>query len=68
MRVACYARFSSDLQRVMLTYGYPEKHRLLPGLRFYEVYYTKNNHAAFTFDTSKGGKMKVVRITVALAD
>lgn len=58
----------STLNRVMEAYGYPERHRMLPGLRFYEVYYTKNNHAAFTLDTSDKKGMKVVRITIALAD
>jgi hypothetical protein len=58
----------STLNRVMESYGYPERHRMLPGLRFYEVYYTKNNHAAFTLDTSGKSGMRVVRITIALAD
>jgi hypothetical protein len=58
----------STLNRVMESYGYPERHRMLPGLRFYEVYYTKNHHAAFTLDTTGKSGMKVVRITIALAD
>lgn len=57
---------NSDFGRVMEQYGNPERHRMLPGFRFYEAYYSKNYHAAFTFDTSN--KMKVVRITIALAD
>ena len=56
----------SNLTRVMDAYGYPERHRILPGLRFYEVYYSKNYHAAFTFDTQKS--MRCVRITIARAD
>lgn len=58
----------STLNKVMESYGYPERHRMLPGLRFYEVYYTKNHHAAFTLDTTDKTGMKVVRITIALAD
>jgi hypothetical protein len=58
----------STLNKVMESYGYPERHRMLPGLRFYEVYYTKNHHAAFTMDTTDKTGMKVVRITIALAD
>lgn len=64
-------RLGSDFVRVMEAYGNPERHRLLPGLRFYETYYTKNYHAAFTFDTNPRDPrdgMKVVRITIALAD
>jgi len=65
-------RLGSDFVRVMESYGNPERHRLLPGLRFYETYYTKNYHAAFTFDTNPRDPardgMKVVRITIALAD
>jgi hypothetical protein len=64
-------RLGSDFVRVMEAYGNPEKHRLLPGLRFYETYFTKNYHAAFTFDTNPRDPrdgMKVVRITIALAD
>ncbi len=56
----------SNLTRVMDAYGYPERHRMLPGLRFYEVYYSKNYHAAFTFDTQRN--MRCVRVTIALAD
>jgi hypothetical protein len=56
----------SSFGQVMAAYGNPERHRMLPGFRFYEAYYTKNHHAAFTFDTKKN--MKVVRITIALAD
>jgi hypothetical protein len=56
----------TQLPRVIGAYGTPERNRLLPGYRFYEAYYTKNYHAAFTMDTQK--KMRVVRITIALAD
>jgi hypothetical protein len=63
----------SNFTRVMEAYGNPERHRLLPGLRFYEVYYTKNYHCAFTFDTQPSKKaaqaaMTVVRTTIALSD
>ncbi|MFN3650259.1 MAG: hypothetical protein ACK47B_11830 [Armatimonadota bacterium] len=57
----------SSFSTVMSRYGNPERHRMLPGGRFYEAYYLKNYHTAFAFDTNKG-QMKVVRITVALAD
>jgi len=56
----------SPYSNVLAAYGYPERTRLLPGMRFNEAYYSKNYHAAFTFDMLK--KMKVVRITIALAD
>ncbi len=52
--------------RVMESYGNPERHRLLPGARFYEAFYSKDHHAAFTFDTRK--QLRVVRVTIALAD
>lgn len=65
-RTARRIGLASTFQQVVDAYGYPERHRLLPGFRFYEAYYSKNYHAAFTFDTQKG--MKVVRITIALAD
>jgi hypothetical protein len=57
---------NSTFAQVMEAYGNPERHRMLPGLRFYEAYYSKNYHAAFTFDTQKN--MRTVRITIALAD
>lgn len=59
-------RLGSSMQQVMGAYGNPERYRMIPGGRFLELYYTKANHAAFTFDTTK--QMKVVRITIALAD
>jgi hypothetical protein len=61
----------TDFTKVIEAYGNPERHRLLPGLRFYETYFTKNYHAAFTFDTNpknKKDEMKVVRITIALSE
>jgi len=59
-------QLGSSFATVMERYGQPERWRALPGLRFYEAYYTKNYHTAFTFDTKKS--MKVVRVTIALAD
>lgn len=58
---------NTSYQRVLEAYGFPEKTRLLPGFRFMEAYYTKNHHAAFTFDMQKPN-MPCVRITIALAD
>jgi hypothetical protein len=55
----------STFVQVSQAYGYPERNRMLPGFRFYEAYYTKKNHCAFTFDQQT---MKVARITIALAD
>ena len=55
----------STYTQVVGAYGNPERYRMLPGGRFHEVYYTKNHHAAFTFDLKT---MKVARITIALAD
>jgi hypothetical protein len=65
-RTAKGVTLGSSLNRVMAAYGYPERHRMLPGNRFYEAYYTRNHHAAFTFDTEKN--FQCVRITIALAD
>ncbi len=58
---------NSSYQKVLEAYGFPEKTRLLPGFRFMEAYYTKNYHAAFTFDMQKPN-MPCVRLTIALAD
>jgi hypothetical protein len=65
-RTARGVTLGTPFSRVTDSYGYPERFRMLPGLRFYETYFTKNYHAAFTFDTLKN--MKCVRITIALAD
>ncbi len=59
-------RLGTPYQQVLSTYGTPERHRLLPGFRFMEAYFSKNYHSAFTFDTQQG--LKCVRITIALAD
>ncbi len=51
---------------VVSKYNFPERTRQIPGGRFIESYYTRDYHAAFTTDALKG--LKVVRITVTLAD
>lgn len=65
IRTAHGVTLGSTYGQVLAAYGNPERYRMLPGGRFHEVYYTKNNHAAFTFDLKT---MKVARITIALAD
>ncbi len=59
-------QLGSSYTTVIRSYGTPERTRLLPGMRFQEIWYTKDYHAVFTYDSLK--KLQVVRITIALAD
>jgi hypothetical protein len=59
-------KIGSNYRQVLETYGMPERTRFQAGYQFMEAYYSKDYHAAFTFDTRKD--MKVVRITIALKD
>ena len=67
VRTAQNITLGTGYQRVLESYGYPERTRLLPGFRFMEAYFTKNHHAAFTFDMTEPS-LPCVRITIALAD
>jgi hypothetical protein len=56
----------SPYNAVVERYNFPERTKLIMGGRFDEAYFTKDYHAAFTFDALKN--RKVVRITITLAD
>lgn len=58
-------RLGSGYQAVLANYGFPERTRVAG--RFDESYYTRNYHAAFSYDSQSPGH-QVVRITITLAD
>jgi hypothetical protein len=60
-RTAKGVSLGTDYKHVLITYGWPQTQ--LIGGYYSESYYTKSDHASFTFV-----KGKLVRITIALAD
>jgi hypothetical protein len=67
VRTAKNVTLGSSYATVVNKYGFPERTRVSQGGRFDEAYYTRDYHAAFSFDAGSPGR-KVVRITITLAD